>query len=1000
MPEASKVVVTPAHAGWRRAVGPVRTDPARDALLTDFGKATLQDRYLLAGRVVPGSLRASRARVRGRHRARAASLRLHVEALVHARDADLEQRRHAARTADLVLPELGRGQPRRHRRHLDRKRLARVERRRYRHLLGRGALDRRARQRQRADLGHHPVRARDGLAHARDLAGLAAPRLRGRLPRRASPGDRGVRRDPQTLGRLQSQEPEPAPRHRDHRRVHGGRARRPAVRAAQPAHARAAARPCLRACSGRRSSRRACRRASPISSSSTRRIARCRSISASSGSACASRISAARSCCRPAAIIAASRVRRSAASRRVNFETWDEWSEEPRFIEDLLRFLDNVLEEYIATAPDEHGAREVFRRARALGGPGRDGLPLVPAGARHSVRERAREELEHEDVQASSRGGRRCVARARARARRVPRRGGARRRGALQSQARDRADREHQHHLRRHERMHRADPREHLHAQDAVGLVHGEESRAGQAVAAKGADNAETWRSILEHDGSVQHLDVLDENEKAVFKTAFEIDQRWVIDLAADRTPSICQGQSLNLYLESDTHKWDLLMLHWTAWERGIKSLYYCRSKSRAASGLRGCGRRQHAALARAAAARGRLEVRRVPRMSVRKVTTMPARNPRSARTIRPLEPSPQIELLQLPGLMKPSTSYKPFRYPWAYEFWKTPAADPLDARGGAAGRGLQGLGDQPQRRRAQPAHADLPLLHPVRRRGERQLHGALRAGLQTDRGEDDARRVLEHGDRSTSPPTRCCSRRSACPRREFAAFLDYAAMRDKHDYMQQFGVDTNADIARTLAMFGGFTEGLQLFASFAMLMNFPRHNKMKGMGQIVQLVGARREPALRGRSSSSTTPSRRRPARVTKRVRRRHRRLLRDRGRPGGPVHRPRLRARPDPGHDADDVKAYIRFIADWRLQPARAAAGLRESKENPLPWLHRDLERRRARELLRGARHRVRQGRDPRRVARAGGRVGCVRRAARAAETARALAMSRRAAPKSGPG
>ena len=51
---------------------------------------------------------------------------------------------------------------------------------------------------------------------------------------------------------------------------------------------------------------------------------------------------------------------------------------------------------------------------------------------------------------------------------------------------------------------------------------------------------------------------------------------------------------------------------------------------------------------------------------------------------------------------------------------------------------------------------------------------------------------------------------------------------------MQQFGVDTNADIARTLAMFGGFTEGLQLFASFAMLMNFPRFNKMKGMGQIV----------------------------------------------------------------------------------------------------------------------------------------------------------------------
>src|ERR1700721_753742 len=71
-------------------------------------------------------------------------------------------------------------------------------------------------------------------------------------------------------------------------------------------------------------------------------------------------------------------------------------------------------------------------------------------------------------------------------------------------------------------------------------------------------------------------------------------------------------------------------------------------------------------------------------------------------------------------------------------------------------------------------------------------------------------------------------------PETEFSAFMELEAMRAKHDYMQTFGVDSHADIARTLAMFGGFTEGLQLFASFAMLMNFPRFNKMKGMGQIV----------------------------------------------------------------------------------------------------------------------------------------------------------------------
>jgi len=71
-------------------------------------------------------------------------------------------------------------------------------------------------------------------------------------------------------------------------------------------------------------------------------------------------------------------------------------------------------------------------------------------------------------------------------------------------------------------------------------------------------------------------------------------------------------------------------------------------------------------------------------------------------------------------------------------------------------------------------------------------------------------------------------------PEDEYSAFLRYKEMKDKYDYMQQFGVDTKADIAKTLAVFGAFTEGLQLFASFAILMNFPRWNKMKGMGQIV----------------------------------------------------------------------------------------------------------------------------------------------------------------------
>jgi ribonucleoside-diphosphate reductase alpha chain len=96
----------------------------------------------------------------------------------------------------------------------------------------------------------------------------------------------------------------------------------------------------------------------------------------------------------------------------------------------------------------------------------------------------------------------------------------------------------------------------------------------------KNLNTTTTWQSIIENQGSIQHLSCLSTDEKAVFKTAFEIDQRWLIEFAGDRTPFVCQGQSLNLFLSSDIDKWDLLMLHWSAWEKGLKSLYYLRSKS------------------------------------------------------------------------------------------------------------------------------------------------------------------------------------------------------------------------------------------------------------------------------------------------------------------------------------------------------------------------------------------------------------------------------------
>ena len=90
----------------------------------------------------------------------------------------------------------------------------------------------------------------------------------------------------------------------------------------------------------------------------------------------------------------------------------------------------------------------------------------------------------------------------------------------------------------------------------------------------------EIWSSITTNQGSVMHLDFLTKTEKDVFKTAFELDQKWIVDLGADRTPYISQAQSINIFLPADVHKKELHQIHFQAWKKGLKSLYYCRSKS------------------------------------------------------------------------------------------------------------------------------------------------------------------------------------------------------------------------------------------------------------------------------------------------------------------------------------------------------------------------------------------------------------------------------------
>jgi ribonucleoside-diphosphate reductase beta chain len=289
-----------------------------------------------------------------------------------------------------------------------------------------------------------------------------------------------------------------------------------------------------------------------------------------------------------------------------------------------------------------------------------------------------------------------------------------------------------------------------------------------------------------------------------------------------------------------------------------------------------------------------------------------------------------------VPGLLTPSHAYKPFRYPWAYEFWKKQQQ-------------VHWLPEEV------PLGEDLKDWTANLSDGERNLLTQIfRFFTQSDIEVQD--NYMERYAR-VFKPTEVKMMLSAfanmetvhiaayallletigMPEAEFGAFMDYEAMRAKHDHLQRFGVDTEADIARTLAMFGGFTEGLQLFASFAMMMNFPRFNKMKGMGQIISW--SVRDESLHcegiiklyhayARETGCVTQA------VADDIVDNCRAVvgLEDRfidlAFELGPVE----------GMTPQDIKAYIRFIADWRLRQL----GLPEVygvKDNPLPWLQQLL-------------------------------------------------------------
>ncbi|MFZ4121709.1 MAG: ribonucleotide-diphosphate reductase subunit beta, partial [Caulobacterales bacterium] len=185
------------------------------------------------------------------------------------------------------------------------------------------------------------------------------------------------------------------------------------------------------------------------------------------------------------------------------------------------------------------------------------------------------------------------------------------------------------------------------------------------------------------------------------------------------------------------------------------------------------------------------------------------------------------------PSLLTPSRAYKPFRYPWAYDFWRRqqqihwmPEEVPLgeDVKDWASK-----LTDQERNLLTQIfrffTQGDVEVNDNYMERYGRIFKPTEVKMMMAAFSNMETVHIAAYA---------LLLETIGMPESEFAAFLDYEAMRAKHDYMGNFGVDNDQDILRTVAMFGGFTEGLQLFASFAMLMNFPRFNKMKGMGQIV----------------------------------------------------------------------------------------------------------------------------------------------------------------------
>ncbi len=293
-------------------------------------------------------------------------------------------------------------------------------------------------------------------------------------------------------------------------------------------------------------------------------------------------------------------------------------------------------------------------------------------------------------------------------------------------------------------------------------------------------------------------------------------------------------------------------------------------------------------------------------------------------------------------SLLEPRAVYKPFRYPWAYDAWL------MQQR-------IHWLPEEvPLAEDVKDWHKNLSkkevnLLTQIFRfftQADIEVNNCYMKHYSQVFGPTEVQMMLAAFSNMETVHIAAYSHlldTIGIPEVEYQAFMKYKEMKDKYDYMQEFNVNSKEDIALTLSVFGAFTEGLQLFASFAILMNFPRFNKMKGMGQIVSW--SVRDETLHTNSIIKLfrTFISENPEIWTDEMKNKiynacqtivsHEDAFIDLAFEQGGVQ----------GLEAEEVKKYIRYIADYRLTQLDLDP-LYHVGKNPLPWLE---------ELLNGVEH-----------------------------------------------